>query len=345
VDTQNHFYSHSAVLAEYCGLRRPRHMRGLLQHGWTAISPVSANFGDFSWVDGRGSRRLFVWSHESRAWDPAQEPSETVALGAPWLYLHQLAGSPAPRGTDAPTVVLPIHGTRVMRWQGDHAGLAQQVHEQEGRVLVSVHHEDLDDPDIVGGWRSAGHEVVSSGARQDVAFLPRQMSLFTSAGRVVSNRLSTAIFYAAALGIPVAVYGDPFTITGGDREAYESVRERWPEFHGEQTDTAVTTQIARRELGAASVRQPAELRALLGWDRPVSLGAGADYWLRGPVEKALRVLGVRERVSGGQGLEVGLGAGAWLRHPFEHLPSRLERGLPPVHPLPEPLRPGTTPRA
>jgi hypothetical protein len=342
MDTQNHFYSHAGVLAAYCGLRRPRHVAGLLQHGWTATSPVASNFGDFPGVDGRGRRRLLVWSHDSRAWSPDAEPSLTIAVGAPWLYLDRLAtdGRAGRLGpVDGPTLVVPLHGTRVIRRAGDHAALAAEVREREGSAVVSVHHEDLHDPALVGGWRGAGHDLVSFGARQDPAFLPRQLALFRSVGRVVSNRLSTGVLYAAALGIPVAVYGDPFVVESGEREAYELVRELWPEFHGEHPDAAVTTELARRELGATSVREPGDLRALLGWQRPVSLGPAADYWARGPVGKALRVLGVRQRVAAAPRLEAGVGASTWLRHPLSLLPQPLSRHLPPIDPLPEPLRP------
>jgi hypothetical protein len=347
MDTQNHFYSHGGVLAAYVGLRRPRHLGGLLQHGWTTISPVAANFGDFSRVDGRGRRRLLVWSHESRAWDPSVEPARTDAVGAPWLYLGRLAGlenryrtaDPAGADSDGPTVVLPVHGTRVVRWEGDHARLAEEVREREGSVLVSVHHEDLHDPAVVGGWRGAGHELVSSGARQDPDFLPRQLRLMSGAGRVVSNRLSTAILYAAAIGVPVAVYGDPFASTGSERASYDSIRERWPEFHGEVTDLAATTEVARRELGVAHVRDAGELRRLLGWGPPISPGPALDYWTRGPLEKALRVAGLRARVEAGPRQESSVGASTWLRHPLSHLPGPLSRRLPQIAPLPEPLRP------
>jgi hypothetical protein len=227
----------------------------------------------------------------------------------------------------------------VIRRPGDQAALAAAVREREGEALVSVHHEDLHDQALVDGWRRAGHDLVSFGARQEIAFLPRQLGLMSDVGRVVSNRLSTAVLYAAALGIPVAVYGDPFTSQGDEQAAYERLVEVWPEFHGERPDPAVTTALARRELGADHLRTPDELRELVGWRRPVSLGPALDYWTRGPVEKGLRVLGLRSRVESGQRLEAGVGAGAWLRHPLSHLPQPLSRRLPPLDPLPEPLRP------
>ncbi len=83
MDTQNHFYGHTAALAAYAGLARPRHVAGLIQHGWTTVPPIPVNFGDFPGVELDGRRSLFVWSHRSRAWDPAQSPRQSVALGSP----------------------------------------------------------------------------------------------------------------------------------------------------------------------------------------------------------------------------------------------------------------------
>ena len=83
MDIQNHYYGHSAVMAAYAGLSRPRHVAGLLQHGWTATSPVDAHFADFPLV-GRDPkrRRLLVWSHASRAWSPSEQDRPTTAVGA-----------------------------------------------------------------------------------------------------------------------------------------------------------------------------------------------------------------------------------------------------------------------
>ena len=82
---------------------------GLIQHGWTTVPPIPVNFGDFPDVEKDGRRKLFVWSHGSRAWDPARSARASFALGSPWAYLvstgparRQLAGS-RPSGTPRPT--------------------------------------------------------------------------------------------------------------------------------------------------------------------------------------------------------------------------------------------------
>ena len=115
MDTQNHFYGHSTVLARYAGLRRPRHLAGLLQHGWTALSPLEVNFGDFPRVGAEGdARRLLVWSHASRAWDPQTQDRPSTAIGAPWLYLaRMLRPTLPPHDPAASPLVIPMHGTHV----------------------------------------------------------------------------------------------------------------------------------------------------------------------------------------------------------------------------------------
>ena len=106
MDTQNHFYGHTAALAAYAGLSRPRHVAGLIQHGWTTVPPDPGQLRGLPRRREGRRRTLFVWSHGSRAWDPAQSPRQSFALGAPWAYLvstdavqKQLAGS---QGTGTP---------------------------------------------------------------------------------------------------------------------------------------------------------------------------------------------------------------------------------------------------
>jgi hypothetical protein len=344
VDTQNHFYGHSAVLAAWCGIGRPRHIQGLVQHGWTSSSPVTAVFADFPRVGGPGSRRrLVVWSHESRAWSPEHAARPTTAVGAPWSYLDRLAArvgrAAGPAPAEGPTVVLPVHGTRIMRLQGDQRALAQSVREHEGVVTACLHAEDCLDPDLVRAWAAAGHRLVTLGRRTDPAFLLRLYSLLSSAKRVVSNRLSTAILYAASIDRDVAVHLDPMVHGYEPTAVLEHNRATWPELHGPRTDPAAVGPLARAELGADALLDPAALSAVLGWDRRRP-GPAVDYWLGAPMTKALAVLGLRARAEGAleKGTEVPVGQ--WLRHPLAHLPGPLPGPLPAgAWPEPLPVRP------
>src|SRR5450759_2009741 len=216
VDIQNHFYGHTAALAAYAGLSRPRHVAGLIQHGWTTVPPIPVNFGDFPDVEKSGRRHLFVWSHGSRAWDPARSPRQSFALGSPWAYLvstdaaqRQVASSSD--GDAIGTLIMPLHSTRIVEVRGDQGSLAQEYLRDEGPSTVCLHAEDIHKPDIVSSWLDAGHRVVTAGPRHDPDFLSRIMALVLASERVVANRLMTPVLYAASLGRDVAVYGDVAT--------------------------------------------------------------------------------------------------------------------------------------
>ncbi|WP_214365728.1 hypothetical protein [Pseudonocardia sp. H11422] len=328
MDIQNHYYGHSAVLAAYCGLPRPRHMSGLLQHGWTLVSPLPVHFGDFPRVGRRPDhRRLLVWSHRSRAWDPTAADRPTTAIGSPFLYLErtlrQQGWSPS---TDGGPVFVPFHGTRLVRIRGDHKKLARQVAEADGPSTVCLHADDCSDPDLLDAWASAGHHLVTAGERNDPWFLPRIMHLVGTASRVSSNRLSTALMYAAALGKPVRVHGDPLVPGVQEATSLEEVERRWPEFHCESAPDDLRT-IARDELGEHGLLSPAPLRDVLGWAGRWSAGPAFDYWVGSPIAKAGMVVGLTRRTEGSTVSLPDAGPLQFLRHPLSHLPNPLPRGL------------------
>ncbi|MHA7241043.1 hypothetical protein [Arthrobacter sp. TMS1-12-1] len=342
MDIQNHYYGHSAVLAQYCGLKKIHHIPGLLQHGWTVKSPLLAQFADFSH---RGpNRRRLVWTSTSRGYrhsDPENlwpdGTTKLTAIGAPFAYLKELADKAGalPLRREG-TLVLPMHGTALVQVFGDHEGYAKDVLDREGPSTVCLHIEDLEDRRVVRAWTAAGHSVVSAGERRDPRFLARILSMMSSATRVVSNRMATALLYAAHAGAEVAVEGPDFRL-GSDPAADPGtrMRELWPEFYEPAPDQGVLAKIARDELGIGDMRSPFELKEILGWDRP-SAGPYLDYWIGAPLEKTRAVLGMSKRPEGAHGGEAGLSPWHWLRHPAKHLPSPLP-GLEDFR-LPEPLR-------
>ncbi|RMI13281.1 hypothetical protein [Cellulomonas triticagri] len=326
MESQNHYYGHSSALATYAGLDRARHLPGLVQHGWTAVSPLDTHFRDFPAIGtatGPARRSLFVWSHSSRAWDPATADRRSVPIGAPWHYLCARLG-PAPTGSG--TVILPVHGIATQALRGDHRAVARAWAATEGPATVCLYHVEADDPRVVEAYRSAGHEVVTLGRRTDPAFLGRLHALLTGAGRVVSNRLSTPIVYAASLGIPTAVTGDAMHLAGEDSAGVDRLRERWPEFYDDQAGAAQRRAAAEAETGLAYVREPEELRALLRWDRR-HVGPWLDHWLTAPVSRTLTAVRRRSSSATPTAASEGasLGAVAWLRASAAYLPRPLGR--------------------
>jgi len=321
---------------------------GLIQHGWTTVPPIPVNFGDFPDVEKDGRRRLFVWSHGSRAWDPEQSPRASFALGSPWAYLvstqaarRQLGDSPAARtdGRGEPrdgVLIMPLHSTRIVQVRGDQGSLARQYLDAEGPCTVCLHSEDIRKPDIVGSWLDAGHRLVTAGSRHDPDFLSRILALVLASQRVVSNRLMTPVLYAASLGRDVAVYGDPLSISGAEIHSQDAIRAMWPELHGSSLDSAVTTELARTELGFQHLLAPDELVSTLGWAGR-SPGPALQYWAGAPLRKAMNVLGLGERDPGSSEKQVGASPMAWLRHPMSHLPRPLPARAAVLDPLPAPI--------
>ena len=338
MDTQNHFYGHTAALAAYAGLSRPRHVAGLIQHGWTTVPPIPVNFGDFPGVERGGRRRLFVWSHDSRAWDPARSARQSFALGSPWAYLVSTGTARNLLATSqgSGTLIVPLHSTRIVEVRGDQGSLAQEYRRTEGPSTVCLHSEDIHKGDVVGSWLDAGHRVVTAGPRHDPDFLSRILALVLASERVVANRLMTPVLYAASLGRDVAVYGDPLSIPGAEIHGQNAIHALWPELHGRALDREVTTALARTELGFQHVLAPGELRSALGWSRR-SAGPAVQYWASAPLRKAVNVLGLGARDPGSSEKQVGASPVTWLRHPMSHLPRPLPAHAATLDPLPPPI--------
>ncbi len=183
--------------------------------------------------------------------------------------------------------------------------------------------------------------MVVLGQRSDPTFLWRLWTLLGRADRVVSNRLSTPVLYAAHLGADVGVYGDALRIDGEDDGQYERVRGLWPELHAEHADQAMAQSVANAELGIASMRAPQELAVLLGWHRPTVV-PGIRYWSTSVVQRAVINLHRRSAapVSVESGAPGGLSHLAWLRGATSYLPRPLPRVIPAAGAEVEPLHLG-----
>lgn len=339
MDIQNHYYGHSAALARHCGLSKLRHISGLLQHGWTVSNPIIAQFGDFA--DRGPNRRRLVWTSSSRAWSVDEPISFTAqgeqlidAIGAPYLYLLDAvrAAGKLPERSEG-TLVLPLHGTALLKVNGDHQAYAELVREREGVATVSLHVEDLHNSEIAGAWQRAGHRIVSAGDRRDPNFLGRILWMMSTSQKVVSNRLSTSSMYAAVSGAAVETYGPDFQL--GSNAGVDPglvMKELWPEFYQENPDQEALRKLAAAELGVADQRSPEELSSILQWDGSTS-SAFFEYWLSGPVSKAQAVLGFKKRPEGAHATEAGRSPLHWLKNPLSHLPSKLP-ALPPSAAIP-----------
>jgi hypothetical protein len=253
---ENGWYGHRRALGRYAGFESPPPIWGYLQHGWH----VGNGFAPYRPAN---ILRPLVWStrnlEEARAFGLA-----VAAVGAPFLYLlrQQPPGDPVGHGT----IVYPFHSWERGDSVGNHEAYARQIIEREsGPVTVCLYWLDYERESIRRKYEEAGAMVICHGAREAPDFLERQVGALLSHRRLVTNRVSTALWYGAAAGLEVEIYGPPMGL-GGEAEgrAFDRFqRERWPEFvNGRVRDAR---SLANQELGAAHMLDQAELCDFLGW--------------------------------------------------------------------------------
>lgn len=276
VSTQNDFYGHKDVLARYTGVRGNPPILGYLQHGWKA----GAAFVDGPVVPGVPK---LVWTAENERATRALGHWPVHAVGAPFLYLMRLRSeAPAPR--PGSLLAFPFHSEERTRIERDDERYAEHLAGQGAEsVTVCLHPHDLENEAIRVSYENYGFATTSNGKnRFDPLFLDRVFDLVAAHERVTTNRVCTAIFYAAALGRGVSIGGPvPGIERGGSGpaaseadEAERFQRATFPELvDGVGGDAARV--LGERELGAGSLREPGELRRILGWQQPRRLAGRA----------------------------------------------------------------------
>jgi len=266
----NQHYGHGHALARYCGLPGgvPDRIRGYVQHGWNP----GEGFGER--IVRLGGFPSFVWSSRTRRRSIATGRRNVVVTGAPWLYL--LAVSPPPAAERAGTIWYPFHGWEAQEVLGDHGRLVDHIRAVEpGPVTVCLYWHEYQNLRLRRRYERAGFRVICHGSRggpdrpPDPGFLIRQLGELVAHRRVASNRLTTAVLYGASVGCEPAVYGDPMVIENDWSRYGDQARARreWPMLHGEQVDVRAAREAALAELGHGELREPDELRHLLGWRR------------------------------------------------------------------------------
>ena len=268
----NHFYGHAHIMARYVGLEYPPRLWGYLQHGWNmhdgfAVGTVFTP-----------QYPKFVWSQACarRGW--AAGLRNYMVVAAPWLYLLELERQKEWLARSAPragTIVYPFHGWEGQQVVGDNRQYLEEVQQAEGDVPITVclHWNEYDNPKVRREYESAGVRVICHGQRgylwqdTDVAFLYRQLAEMRGHRRVVSNRMSSAILYAASAGLEVGVYGDPMALES-DHAVLGGVgkpRRIWPQMHQFSVPMDYAADVAARELGADEMLHPAEVIDAFGW--------------------------------------------------------------------------------
>jgi len=259
VHRENRFYGHDRALVEAAfgsGARGP--VRGQIQHGWS----VGHGFGPAH----RGSAWLprLGWGERTGREARAAGLRHVTLIGAPFLYLPPAPAEQGPR--PRATIAYPFHGTEKHGLHGSHDRLAAEIAEREtGPVTVCLYFADQS-PATVSAYERHGFTVISHGHRLDPGFLARQRAVLAAHDRVVTNRIGTAFWYGAVLGLEAEVYGPYFgldSLGSVDARLERFQAETWPEFLAGPVGPDRARDVAGEELGAAHVRDPEELAAII----------------------------------------------------------------------------------
>lgn len=269
----NHFYGHAHVMARYAGLAQVPRIWGYLQHGWNVHDGFAVGT-----VFAPGFPK-YVWSDAPRRRGWAAGLRNYLVVGSPWAYLLEVEQQRAwelsqPRREG--TIVYPFHGWEEQNIIGSHDRYVAQIKATEdGPVTVCLYWNEYGVPEVRRSYEQAGFRVISHGHRgylwkgTDTDFLDKQLKELRAHRRVVSNRLSTAIFYGASVGCEVGVYGNPM-ILEAERAVFGGMARQqrlWPELHQPRVPRDVARELSRRELGSGLLLSPVELVDVFGWQQ------------------------------------------------------------------------------
>ena len=230
----NHFYGHAHIMSRYVGLAYPPRIWGYLH------------------------------------------PYRVVA--APWVYLLDIERQAEWEKT-APeregTIVYPFHGWEGQQVLGSHASFVEEIKDAEGDVPITVclHWNEYDNDEVRAIYENAGVRVITHGERgylwqgTDTEFLYKQLTELRRHKRVVSNRMSSALLYAATAGAEIGIYGDPMVLES-DHAVLGGVEKPWrlwPEMHQFAVPREIALEVAQGELGLADKMLPEEVIEAFGW--------------------------------------------------------------------------------
>lgn len=264
------FYGHRTILARWCAVPDGLPIWAHLQHGWNPSAGFGTKYvpelGNTETLDPR--LPALVWTERNgRTAREAGVPKVEV-VGAPFAYLDALLGDDAGRPQGEGTIAYPLHAGHGRPGRRGEAEYVEALRAREdGPVTVCLYWREEAQPEVRRAYLDAGFRVVCHGGREDPLFLHRQREALLAHRRVVTNRVSTALWYGALMGREIEVYGPHFGSGDEREEAWWAEREPlwWPEVLDRAVSGADAVALGRRELGVDHMRPPEELAALLGW--------------------------------------------------------------------------------
>jgi hypothetical protein len=297
LQAENRAYGHARTLSQYAGFDRTRWVPGALQHGWNPYDGIGMFDGVWRPLP------KYVWSEENARRGKERGGRGYHVIGAPWLYLLRQRTDLAARGHSGhSTIAVPFHATVHLRLVGDHAEYARDLADGEAKrnLTVCLQWMDYANPETRRVYEEIGARVITLGrgtssADGQATFLERQLEEFSRHDRLVSNRLATAVFYGAAAGLEVGVYGADMSLERQEAYRDSDIPHRWPQLHGHVIDAAQAKEAWRGQLGDDYVLAAAELRELMGWTV-----ATTGKQIRFLAQRTVDLMRLQTRASGGR---------------------------------------------
>jgi hypothetical protein len=260
---ENHVYGHSTVLRRYIGEDDERRFLARIQHGW------QPGLGIETFRRDEVTPHL-VWNARNLEHCKHVGVRRVMAIGAPFLYLPDLTESVVPPEAKS-LVAFPFHG-----WEGDQVNadlshyadsLSKLQEDGFGPITVCLYWLEYDNAAIREVFSRRGFDVTSLGHRDgNTKFLYKQRELLLRHAYVTSNRMSTATFYAMALGRKFFLHG-PFVATVASKglDPFQEWQEQhFGHLHYDRFGDRCYQALAEEELGLACKHSPAELKDVLG---------------------------------------------------------------------------------
>ena len=262
--SENRFYGHIHVLAQYCGFEGQPWLNGYLQHGWNATD----GFGNY--LGGKRVSDKFVWSKRCEGLIKNKGKNNVFTIGAPWIYLDDIYPQQQKQNQSG-VIAYPAHSSSWSKMGDTNKEYANFLKDKYGEVMVVLHRYDFADAETRRSYESVGHSVTTHGIGTpwekgfDPLFLKNIRDLVSGFSTVVSNSMSTAILYATSLGLKPEI-GGPISYSSTNIDDKSSqVGDGSIDWNAEIMKPENQLNLWKTELGIDSKKTPQELREILGW--------------------------------------------------------------------------------
>jgi hypothetical protein len=217
------YYGHRESLLASIDLPENSFLLGRLQHGWSTVE----FFSELQPVYNRKGNRYpdFVWSNRLQKELLNKTPShkEIYSIGSPWA--HFIRGNNFQdiylREYQNPQTIIYFPSHSFQGWGTSNIENKLDIvsrYQKNMRIVVCLYWLDFVTPSVRNFYISRGFEVTCLGFRgfsgyefpwlnsgERIFFLPNLLKLLAIAGLVFADEVSSPFFYAASLGIPVAL--------------------------------------------------------------------------------------------------------------------------------------------